>query len=98
MIPERLPAVATSIVTALENPNARGCLGELSKAAHWLDCEGFVSRPDRRKLSRGARPPVVSNAEPANGNTVGSTVRLVPNTSFGRPWSCQLHVPLTKRI
>ena len=64
MISERLPAVATSIVTALENQDARGCLGELSESARRLDREGFVSRPDWRALSRGARPPVVSNAEP----------------------------------
>ena len=98
-ISERLPAVATSIVTALENQDARGCLGELSESARRLDREGFVSRPDWRALSRGARPPDVSNAEPGECSTVGSIMRLpVPNTSFGRPWCCQLHVPPTKRI
>ena len=87
MISKRLPAVAISIVTALENQDA----GELSEAAHRLDREGFVSRPDWRALSRGARTPVVSNS-PASVNTM----RLpVPNTCFWRPW-CQLHV--TKRI
>ena len=35
----------------------------------------------------------------ASGNTVASTMRLpVPNTGFGRPWCCQLHVPPAKCI
>ena len=64
MMSEQLPVVAISIVTALENQDARGCLGELLEAAHRLDREGFVSRPDWRALSCGARPPVASNPDP----------------------------------
>ena len=100
MISDRLPVVATSIVTALENQDARGCLGELSEAAHRLDREGFVSGPDWRALSGGARPPVVSKRRAWRVATRLAVpgVFLFRTPLSGDPWCCQLHVPPTKRI
>ena len=65
MIADRLPQVAAHVVGAVTNEEVpTGCLGELKDAAAQLDRAGFVVRPDWAALRDGARPPVVSSAEP----------------------------------
>ena len=100
MISERLPVVATSIVTALENQDGRGCLDELSEAARRVGPRRIRFQTRLAGTERRCTPtPLWQTQSQARGNTVGSTMRLpVPNTSFGRPWCCELHVPPAKRI
>ena len=65
MIADRLPQVAAHVVGTVTNEEVpTGCLGELKDAAAQLDRVGFVLRPDWASLRDGARPPVVSSAEP----------------------------------
>ena len=65
MIADRLPQVAAHVVGALTNGEVpTGCLGELKDAAAQLDRAGFMLRPDWAALRDGARPPLVSSAEP----------------------------------
>ena len=65
MIADRLRQVAAHVVGAVTNEEVpTGCLGEQKDAAAQLDRAGFVLRPNWATLRDGARPPVVSSAEP----------------------------------
>ena len=65
MIADRLPQVAAHVVGAVSNEEVpTSCLGELKDAAAQLDRAGFMLRPGWAALRDGARPPVVSSAEP----------------------------------